>query len=154
MRISKNSKSEEFLCIWRNEARNKLVELPLPDDAEKLFKIMRDSDIKDIRKVVALQVSEDEGNPIKGHKIYYGIEDAVRSLYVPGCVLYMRMFLLRMRMPSGAIIEFHRMEYIKESNIDDVSLATYLGVVFESGIARNKTKVILEWVDENGKHSN
>ena len=63
MRISKDSESEEFLCIWRNEARNKLVELPLPDDAEKLFKIMRDSDIKDIRKVVALQVSEDEGNP-------------------------------------------------------------------------------------------
>lgn len=153
MKSPTNSDVEECLYNWRSNRGG--TQLPLPEDPEELFKVMRDSDILDIRGVIALQVHEEQTNPYFDERaIYCGIEDAIRTLYTPGCKFYTRGLQLRMVTPLGLMIEFHRMEYLNMYNATQIPLGTYLLVVSESMVTRRRCKVKLIWSDEDGKHRN
>lgn len=143
-------KDIRYIRRWADERQKNCIEIPFPKG--KMFSILRDSDIEDRRKVVALRVDAEEDRLYGAYKIYYGIEDAIRTLYREGCMIYTCATQIRMIYPSGLTYEFHRLEFIGETTLDKIAIDTYLRVVRVNRATIKQCKIDIRWSDRNGEH--
>lgn len=155
MRNAKSKEDLRTLRVWASEIYSRKYRKPLNIPREQLFEVMRESDLIDIRKVIVLVPYQFPNHNFNGKScIYWGMEDAVRTLYREGCDLYSCGDMVRMSYPSGFMVEFHRLEFLKESDEDKINIGMYLRAVRQNHLSRQSAKVKLKWKDRNGKHSN
>lgn len=89
---------------------------------DELFWMCRQSDLKDIRKIYGIKVKPLKGKKNMESQSYYGLEDAVRSVYVKGGKMYYTDLDLRLENPNGDLYVFHRVEKHLLPLIDDIKL--------------------------------
>lgn len=105
---------------------------------ESLFRLCRESDLTDISKVMGVQVEPLIGENEMRTKLYYGLEDAVRSLYRKGGRTYMTYWDMRIRNKDGTLFALHRVPPSLVDIVECISLEAFL--TFPDGFSVHDTK--------------
>lgn len=93
---------------------------------ESLFRMCRESDLTDISKVLGVQIEPLIGEKEMRTKLYYGLEDAVRSLYRKGGRTYMTYWDMRIRNKDGKLFALHRVPPNLVDIVEGVSLEAFM----------------------------
>lgn len=95
---------------------------------ESLFKLCRESDMVDIRKVYVIKIKPVlKGDKLQA-KLYHGLEDAMRSLYRRGGRVYETYWDLRLENNDGNLFSFYRVPDNLLEYLNGISLESFLSI--------------------------
>lgn len=109
------------LSMYKRYSQRKKTE-DIYRGGESLFQLCRESDLKDIRKVWVNKVKPLVNDNEMESGLYYGMEDAMRTLYRKGGQVYNTKWDLRLKNKDGNIYVFHRIDKNLLPLIDEITL--------------------------------